>query len=339
LNKIIRWSLAASFLAVSATPAFAQDSCGDILKNGAFDSVDIASRSEYQEIIISRFLSSTYEGSKRTDSGIGGKSIGEMVMGSAYTKNEYDQKKATLRQSYDRTLTQTEEWSVATRTANPGIVKAWESCMNTSSGLLARFETRPGDGRNATLVLSFKPSNGVTAATIAGDTTLPAGVTFVSQNQFNRCLKNGAVITASAQCRVALIVQASQPVSIVISARQGDAEAYMGKRLRWNYTRKPFQETRERTLIPNQSSIEAGVISVPSEDVNAGFSFSPGSIQISGPHRYYGSGDGRCMNLSSTPTATQIEYNYLIISTDNMSTSCKLIVTAAIEKGEFVPDE
>lgn len=339
MSKIIRWSLAASFFAVSATPAFAQDSCGDILKSGAFDSVDMSSRSEYQEIIISRFLSSTYEGSRRTDSGIGGKSIGEMVMGNAYTKNEYDQKKALLRQSYDRTLTQTEEWSLATRTANSRIVGAWESCMNTSSGLLARFETRPGDGRNATLVLSFKPAVGVTSATIAGDTTLPAGVQVVSQNQFNRCLKDGAVITASAPCRVALTVQASQPVSMVISTQQGDAEAYMGKRLRWNYTRKPFRETRDRTLAPNQSSTESGVIAIPLEEVNAGFSFSPGSIEISGPHRYYGSGDGRCTNLRQTPRATEIQYNYLIISTDNMSTSCRLIVTAAIEKGEFVPDE
>lgn len=336
---VIKSSFAALVYAVSATPASAQDSCGDILKNGAFDSVDMSSRSEYQEIITSRFLSSTYEGSRRTDSGIGGKSIGEMVMGNAYTKNEYDQKKAMLRQSYDRTLTQTEEWSLATRTANPSIVTAWEKCMNTPSGLLARFETRPGDGRNATLVLSFRSAVGVTSATVAGDTTLPKGVQFVSQNQFNRCLKDGAIITDSAQCRVALTVEASQPVSIIISTQRGDAEAYMGKRLRWNYTRKPFRETRDRTVTPNRSSTEAGIITIPVEDLNAGFSFSPGSIEISGPHRIYGSGDARCINLRNTPRATEIAYSYLITSTDNMSTSCKLIVTAALEKGEFVPDE
>ncbi|MEP9359768.1 hypothetical protein [Sphingomonas sp. KR3-1] len=337
--RMIRVSLAALLATLFIQPAYAQDQCKDILESGVFNSVDTSSRSEYQEIIISRFLSSTYEGSKRSGSGIGVKSLGELVMGSGYTENEYNQKKAMLRQSYARTLTRTEEWSLATRTADKDIVAAWQGCMGGKSGLFARFETQPGDGQNVTLVLTVNGAMGLNQVELSADTTIPATAQILSQSQYAKCLSKGAVITATAPCRVALQLPAATPLKLIVSTPQGDAEAYIGKRLRWNFEKKPFRVTREQTLKPNSTSWESGVVTLADADVAAGFTLTPGSIQIIGPDQYYGSGDGRCDHFTQTPGATEIGYRYRIYSTDNASTSCRLTIIATMEKGAFVVDE
>jgi hypothetical protein len=334
-----RWMLATFVATFGATAANAQDQCGDVLRNGAFDSVDIASRSEYQEIIVSRFLSSNYASSRRSDSGIGGKSIGEMVMGNAYTESEYEQKKNVLRQSYSRTLTQTEEWSLATRTANPDIVRAWEACMGNRSGLIARFETQPGDGANLTLILTVNGAMGVNQVTVAGDTTIPADTQILSQVQYDRCLRNGAIITATAPCRVALRSPSNSPLKVIVSTAQGDAEAYVGKRLRWVTSRRPFRSTINYTQSPNSSSWQSGLVTMSDDDVEAGYSFVPGSLRVTGPTQTYGSGDGRCNQYTQTVTSTDITYRYWVRATDNTSTICRLIFVADMEKGEFVADE
>lgn len=337
--KMFRWGLAGAVLTTVAAPALAQDRCGDILKNGVFDTLDTSSRSEYQEIIISRFLASTYEGSKRSDSGINGKSIGEMVMGGAYSRSEFDQKKSMIKQSYDRTLTQIEEWNLATRTANGAIISAWEKCVDGRSGLFARFETQPGDGRNVTLVLTVSGAMGINDVILASDTTIPSEAQVLSQNQYNKCLKAGAKITHSAPCRIALQMPASKPLKMIISAVAGDAEAYLGKRLRWKQSRKPFTHVIDYTLGPNQFSGQSGLIQFPAADIEAGFTFATGSVEFTGPTRYYGSGDGYCRNFKTKPSATSIAWTLDVYSTDNMSTACRVVLQAALEKGEFVPDE
>jgi hypothetical protein len=331
--------LVIAFLGTVSTPALGQDRCSDILKNGAFDSVDISSRSEYQEIIVSRFLASTYEASKRSDSGINGKSIGEMVIGGAYSNREFEQKKAMLKQSYDRTLTQTEEWNLASRTGNDKIVEGWGKCVDSRSGLFAHFETNPGDGSNVTLVLSVKGAMGKNEVFLASDTAIPSGVQILSRSKYDQCLKKGAKIEASAPCLIDLQAPASQSIKIIISSPEGDAEAYLGKRLRWKPSRKPFTQIIDYTLPPNQSSQQSGLIQIPAEDVVAGFTLAPGSIEFTGPTRYYGSGDGWCRSFRSNPSATSIAWTMDVRSTDNMSTSCRVVLQADVVKGEFVPDE
>jgi hypothetical protein len=322
-----------------AGPAHAQDGCSDILKSGVFDTVDMGSRSEYQEIIISRFLASDYASSRKSGSGIGGKSIGEMVMGNAYTEAQYNQKKSQLQQSYTKTLTQIEEWNLATRTANPAIVGAWEKCMDGRNGLLARFETQPGDGRNITLVLSVKGAMGTNQVKISENTRIPSFASLASNAQYKQCLKKGAVIRATAPCRVALIVPSASPLKLIISTRQGDSEAYIGKRMRWSFVQKPFSFESTAHVEANESRWEAAAAKVSAADVAEGYTLNSKSIAVTGPVMSYGSGDGRCHHYTHVPVATQIDYRYLLQATDNMDTGCKIMISATLEKGGFVIDE
>ena len=335
----LRATLAAAVLASAATGAVAQDQCRDVLKNGAFNSVDIWSRSEYREIITSRFLQSTYESSLRSDSGVGGKSIGELVMGvSAYSAQEYNQRKASIRLSYDYSLTRLDEWSLATRTADPGIVAAWSDCMGAKSPLTAHFETQPGDGANVTLVVSMRAVAGVTMATVSGDTFLPPEARALNQAQFDRCLGDGAVITASVPCRVALHVPADQTLKVIVSSPQGDAEANLGRRLRYVTSSRPFHEESGLLVRHNNTLWRSATISIPAADVTAGWTFRPGSIQRLGPQRTAGSGDGWCRDYSQTVTATSLSYRIRVRATDNMDTRCRVTFDAVLEKSEFVPD-
>lgn len=324
--------------AVYAFPASAQDKCGDILQDGAFNTLDWQSRTEYREIVLQRFLSSTYEESKRSRSGIGLQAIGEMIMGSAYTEAQFDQRKKNLAQSYDHLRTSVDDWSHAIRTGNPDIIKAWESCMLNQNGLLARFETQPGNGSAVTLVLRYNGAYNVDKATITYDTVIPEGAKVLSPSQFQNCLAKGAQI-ASGECRVDMQLSASKPIGMTISTDRGDRTPRLGRRLRWDLSEKSFTETKTGWNTSGGIIYEAGEVKLSSEDITSGYKILPHKITPVGPLLKTGKTDGWCKDLELTPTSTSVIYKYRISRTDNRHTQCDLIITVGIEKSEFVPDE
>ena len=130
---------------LTAQPAAAltsQEACSDILQNGTFQTARYRQNDYFQQIIYSRFISSTYE-SSQTDTAAGfGIPLGEAVMGSgSYSRGEYDARKAQIQSTFLNVVQQSREVDVALTSGDTAVIDAWKQCMiKRGGGVSMRFE-------------------------------------------------------------------------------------------------------------------------------------------------------------------------------------------------------
>lgn len=223
------------FICLAAGTAIAQDKCSDILKDGTFKKERYRDNFYFQQIIYSRFLSSTYEQSK-DDSDLGfGAPVGDIVLGGNYSREEFEQKKEQIRKEHLEQITTTREIDVALSSGDPVVVKNWSDCMkNRNSGAVSlRFE--PVSNTEVFAILEWFAGAGINSTQLRGTIALPTGARF---KEGADCFRHGAEITNTVGCRATIIfpdAYSSWPVSV--NTPNGGTQAYLTPRL------KPQTET------------------------------------------------------------------------------------------------
>ena len=227
---------------VAASPAMAQQGCSDILRDGTFQSSNYRENSFFKQIIYSRFLSSSFQQSKRDQSLGFGVPVGEIVLGGNYTEAQFNQKKQDVRRELSNQVVASNEVHTALASGDPTIVNAWTQCMAQAGGQLAlRFEAvSPTEafGEIAWYPGRAGEFTGVETTVLDEDIYLIEGVTIV---QGSACIKAGRVISRNA-CRFTVkLPDARTTIAVAVNAQHGSAKAYLPPRLKFVRDVAPYQ--------------------------------------------------------------------------------------------------
>ena len=215
-------------LGVNVTAVIAQEKCSDVLKDGTFSSEKRKDNFYLQQIIFSRFLSSTFESSKDT-TGLGGTvPLGEIVIGGKYTRDQYNEKKEEITEEYLKQITTSREIDVALTSGDSTIVNAWKSCMTNRGGLSLRFE--PVSNTEVFAVVEWFGVAGFNETTLDRTIEPPAGIRI---SEGADCFKNGKNLVNSLPCRATIIVpDAFTTWAVSLSAERGSVQSFMPARVR-----------------------------------------------------------------------------------------------------------
>lgn len=327
VTTVVRVTLP-SVLLLWAWSASAQG-CSDVLKSGTFQTSQYRQNDYFQQIIISRFLSSSYQSSKSDTTGGFGIPLGEAVMGTAnYSQSDYDQKKSQLQSSYSNSVSSSRELDVAVASGDPTIVNAWRDCMKGAGGPSLRFDIQ--SPTEAFLKLEFFSAPG-TETSLTTDINFPSGFEIVSGAE---CLKSGRKIKAGAACEVALKAPSASATAIVsANTEHGSPRAYLPARMRWVREVKPYrfasncnlgteptaddkQRCADRLWVKahQQTITPTYTVSLTDQEISEGWSFDTSSAKapMSYIHRYSPSGMSWCHkdNASNLVSSTSFTYMY-----------------------------
>lgn len=283
---IIRTLAASAVLMTAAGTASAQsaDRCSDVLRDGTFQTSSYRENSYFQQIIWSRFLSSSFQQSK-TDRALGfGVPVGEIVLGGDYNEATFNQKKADIRREMSSTVTAANEIDVALASGDQAIVGAWSQCMSQRGGYVSLRMT-PISATQAFAAISWSPGlagshTGVEATTLEEDFQLPEGMTFSAGAQ---CFRAGRVLRAN-PCRATInLPSAKSDLALSVNAEHGSAEAYLPPRMVLIRETRPFivqpAHRLNRTAFREEKRV-AGEITLTTEEIEAGWRLNPASASV-----------------------------------------------------------
>ena len=344
-SRIAVWAMRAaiaSSASIFPSVALAQSgSCSDILRSGVFDSYVSKHTDVYHEIVISRFLSSSFDDSKNVNLGVSGKSLGELVMGSGYSQSDFTKKQSSMRNEYTRDITHDQEWQLAVSTGDHEIISAWQGCMNNRKGLYARFESQPLSPREAILIIEFfgNPSD---TTKLSQDVYLPDGFKAPMKSQVKKCLSRGAKLTSDVACQVNVhFSSAATSGSVVVQAPNGSANAYVAPRLVWKRVEKPFSARIDMGAKPNDSATIPFSFAVDPALINDGFTLKIDSVGSQFGVSFGGGHGGNCSGLQLRPTVFGVSGTYQANASSAVTLGCALVVTATLERErlELVRDQ
>jgi hypothetical protein len=298
------------FFGLSAGTASAQDQCRDILQNGTFQWSEYKENNYFQQIIYSRFLSSTYEQSKK-DKALGfGVPVGEIVLGGDYSEAQFEQKKAQLRKENFQQITRTQEVYAAVSSGDERIVGAWRDCMNSRGGLSLRFE--PVSPTEVFATLEWFPAGGVTQTNLEEDISLTNGATFA---QGATCFKKDRPIVASRPCQATITLpSALTTLAMTVNAVNGSARAFLPPRIRLKRDTQPYPFTdadKMHTSIKRNYAEPKKRIELSAEQIAEGWRFDPSSAKLE-LERIQVLGTNYCKNEHKAADFFTFTYGFII---------------------------
>jgi hypothetical protein len=259
--------------------AAGSDQCRDILKEGVFQHRNYRENAFFQQIIYSRFLSSTYQQSK-SDKGFGfGVPIGEMLIGGDYSEQAFDEKKADIQRTYSNSTTTLREVDVALTTGDEQVVSAWSNCMRDKGGLSLRFEAVTPTQIFATL--EWFAAHGIPETVLNEGLALPPGAKIDGGHE---CLRKGKRLVASNPCQATITLpNATIPWAATINSRNGSARAYLPPRIMLHREVRAFVFTKEdslETYAKKQTLHPQREVALAKKDIDDGWRFNPSSWRI-----------------------------------------------------------
>jgi hypothetical protein len=227
-----------------AGPAFAQDRCADILRDGTIQLGNYSENSYVRQILIRRFLNSSFETSKTDMSASATVPVGEIIMGGKYSSSDYNRKKRLLQSYFSSDMTETREIDVAISSGDETIVGAWSECMKKhNQPLLVRIEQQ--GAKRAEVTIEYAGGGGSGSTRLLRDVKLPTGITIESGGEHFR---RGARFVARTPRKIVLrMSNAITPVSVNVSTNAGDAVAYLPPRLKFSRLNRPLAIEKLRT--------------------------------------------------------------------------------------------
>lgn len=297
--------------ATELVTSFTFDQCRDILKEGVFQQSTFRENAFFQQIIYSRFLSSTYEQSK-TDNAFGfGVPVGEMVLGGNYSEQAYKEKKADIQRVFSNNTTAVREVDVALSTGDERVVSAWSNCMRTKGGGLSlRFEAVSPTEVVATL--EWFPTAGITETVIDEPLVLPEGARITSGP---RCVRTGKRLVASKPCYTTIrLPSATTTIVATIGSRNGSARAFLPPRImlkrdvqRYVFTKADSLVTfaKKQTLYPQHE------VALSKKEIDEGWRFDPASWRITLDNSL-SCGTNGSKDLQSEVTLYTVSYRFTV---------------------------
>lgn len=323
------------------------DRCSDVLRNGTFQNAKYRENNFFQQIIWSRFLSSSYEESK-TNRDLGfGIPIGEIVMGGNYDEAQFNQKKQDVQREMSNTLTSYSEIDAALTSGDRVIVENWTQCMNqrggklllrfeavTATELFARLEWRPGIAGTETGVAKTKLTQSV---------TIPSGIKVISGE---KCFKKGASI-GPAGCEATLQTEsATTVVTLSVNAKHGSTRASAAPRIKMEREVRPFQFQKEHKLEATafRSERRPGIaITLTPTEVGEGWRFMPSTQKATLVIDRKGHWVHTCDSLTMSADLFNVAYSYRIFASGrnsperNSDIACHIEPSIIVFRDRWVP--
>ena len=302
--------LGACFIA-SASPAFAQGQCAEILRNGTLKYSSFKDNSYYQQIIWSRFIKSTYESSRRnTDAGFT-VPVGEIVLGANYSEAQYNVKKQQLQSEYFNQISSAREIDVALTSGDEEIIDAWSRCMDRSGGLSLRFE--PVTATDVAMVLEYRNQGTRNRDRLAQNINLPAGVQVTNGAH---CLRRNTWITAGKPCIATLKFQtAMQTALIAADAQESAAQAWLPARIQLAREVQPYPFTAAHRLqeyAHKRTASPRATVELTPEQIKDGWLFDPATAQTNLYVIKVNNQRNRCFDVVQNADAFRYTYGYTI---------------------------
>ena len=236
-GRLFTISLAASLAALCVSPALAQDRCADVLRDGTLELENYSENSFVRQILIRRFLNSSYESSKRDMSASATVPVGEIIMGGKYSSTDYSRKKRLLQSYFSSDMTESREIDVAISSGDETIVGAWRDCMKKrNQSLLVHIEQQ--GARRAVVTIEFTGGGGNGDTKLLYPVRLASGIEIESGAEY---FKKGTRFVAGTPRSVVLrIKDALTPVSVLVRTEAKDEVAYLPPRLKFSRLNRPL---------------------------------------------------------------------------------------------------
>jgi hypothetical protein len=274
-------SLLLALMSVSSL-AFAEDRCSDVLQSGTLQSTNVRHNQYIQQIIQTRFLSSTFQQSKSDTSAGFGAALGSYFFQGDYNEAQFNQKKAELRREAFKEVSIKDELDVALTSGDPTIINAWRGCMatrNINGWLELTFIPRSGTQIFGTVIWHPGQAGQSPVNTKLVEEIVIDKATVLSGKN---CLKEGAVITATG-CKFSIRAEtAKQTLAAIANAADGSAEAYVPPRMLLIKESRPFvfADHLAQEWARTPTGTPATIVTLSEQNVADGWSFDPGSAKI-----------------------------------------------------------
>jgi hypothetical protein len=273
-------AVAAIACRASAVTAQSMDQCRDILRDGTFQQSRFRENTFFQQIIYSRFLSSSYEQS-RSDKSLGfGVPVGELVLGGNYTEDQFNQKKQQIQRIFSSNTISARELDIALASGDEVVIGAWAGCMrNKGGGLGLRFEAVSPTEVFATL--EWFPAAGITQTRLDERITFPQGAVVT---QGAGCFQKGRWIRASQPCQATIrLPDARTTLFVSVNTQHGSTRAYLPPRITLRREMKPHVFLKADSLETHAfrtSLYPRREITLSQQQMEDGWSFDPSTFRV-----------------------------------------------------------
>lgn len=295
------------------TPAFAQDQCNDVLRDGVFNYNTYRDDSYFNQIVWSRFLRTNFESSKTDRGGGFGVPIGEIVLGANYTEEQYNKKREQIQREYFNQITASREIDVALMSGDEEVLRAWSGCMaSRGGGLTARFE--PLSPLDVNMVIEYFSEGNKHSVRLERDVVLPPGIE-VRQNP--HCLRRGRRIERGDNCVAVLrLASALTTIPVAVDPVGSDtATAWLPARIQLSREQRPYSFSAADRLYDWAHKRTQGWrrdVALSEEQLKEGWLFDPSTARTGLHVISVNNSRNNCHSEWSSPTSTTFSYGYTI---------------------------
>ncbi|WP_442579603.1 hypothetical protein ACSBOB_29635 [Mesorhizobium sp. ASY16-5R] len=320
------------FLSATAGEAVAQDRCGDVLREGTFQTSQYRENNYFQQIIRSRFAKATYDEAKSDTSGGFGIPLGEIVIGGDFSQSDFEKKQQSIRDELDVDVISRQEIDVALSSGDPEIVRAWRECMRGRNGLTARFEVF--SAKEVVLKVEWLGFAGVPATEILSNLMLPEGVTGDVG-----CLAQGAQLDRDIACDVVLqLPDAFTTMVVAVRTKNGATTAYLPKRIKLSKEVIPYDfgaDSEIETAGEGGSSRPTISKRLTDDQISQGWRLDPrsvtGSIELK-----HAVDNGFCDDMRVNADEYQLNIDYRWLNNNGLGMHCVFRPRANLVRSRWV---
>lgn len=173
-RKIASFFLLSSFFFSDLIFAASDSQCSDVLIDGTKAKQYYQDNFRYKRLVLTRFKSATYEQAKTDKSITGNLSIGEFLLGSNFTEQQFTEFKNNIDLDQRLEIDWNYRRDILTETGDEGILQSWLACMVTQTGMAIKF--KDVTDKQATLWMRWYPKGGVDRVKVKSAPELPSGV-------------------------------------------------------------------------------------------------------------------------------------------------------------------
>jgi hypothetical protein len=226
---------------IFSQPASADDTCKDVLVDGAMQRLTLRSHSFFLQLLAVEYAKKSSEENDEQLSHDGSMEWAGITFGGKFNKNDVKKYLDEVRTKLDLTTLSNNESSAVLASGDPVVVQAWTSCMLRHGGLGMRFEAQ--SPTKAVLRIewyAYPVASGVSTETkLKNDILIPPDVKVV---QGNECLKKSNPLRDKIPCSVNLEFKSgADDLLLTANATLGTVTAYLPPRRILVAQREPWR--------------------------------------------------------------------------------------------------